>query len=196
MHKPAEKVEMHVISDIIRDAEKKMAAAVDFAKEDFATVRTGRANPAMFNKLEADYYGVPTPLQQLTTFQSPEPRVMIITPFDRASLHAIEKAIRDSDLGINPIVDGTTIRCVLPELTEERRREYIRIVRAKAEEHRVALRNSRRHAIEAVKKLEKDKQIGEDEASRAEKSLDSTTKKHIDQIDDLLKAKETELMAV
>ena len=159
-------------------------------------MRTGRANPAMFNKLEAEYYGTPTPLQQLATFQSPEPRVMLISPFDASALNAIEKAIRNSDLGVNPASDGKAIRVVLPELTEERRKEYIKIVRAKAEEGRVAVRNIRRHAVDQVKKAEKDKAIGEDEAKRAEKRLDDETKKSVDTIDQLLKAKEAELMAV
>ncbi|WP_220451987.1 ribosome recycling factor [Propionibacterium australiense] len=173
-----------------------MEGTIAFAKEDFATVRTGRANPAMFNKIEADYYGTPTPLQQLASFSSPEPRTMLITPYDKGALGAIEKAVRDSDLGVNPASDGTAIRCVLPELTEERRKEYTKIVRGKAEEARVAIRGHRHHAIEAVKKMVKDKEIGEDEAKRAEKALDATTKKHVAQIDELLKAKEQELMSV
>ena len=185
-----------MIDDIIKDTVKKMAGAIDFARQDFATVRTGRANPAMFNKLEAEYYGTPTPLQQLATFQSPEPRVMLISPFDASALNAIEKAIRNSDLGVNPASDGKAIRVVLPELTEERRKEYIKIVRAKAEEGRVAVRNIRRHAVDQVKKAEKDKAIGEDEAKRAEKRLDDESKKSVDTIDQLLKAKEAELMAV
>ena len=185
-----------MIDEIIKETAKKMAGAIDFARQDFATVRTGRANPAMFNKLEAEYYGVPTPLQQLATFQSPEPRVMLISPFDASALNAIEKAIRNSDLGVNPASDGKAIRVVLPELTEERRKEYIKIVRAKAEEGRVAVRNIRRHAVDQVKKAEKDKAIGEDEAKRAEKRLDDETKKSVDTIDQLLKAKEAELMAV
>ncbi|NLI83926.1 MAG: ribosome recycling factor [Propionibacterium sp.] len=184
------------MDDIIKDTVKKMAGAIDFARQDFATVRTGRANPAMFNKLEAEYYGTPTPLQQLATFQSPEPRVMLISPFDASALNAIEKAIRNSDLGVNPASDGKAIRVVLPELTEERRKEYIKIVRAKAEEGRVAVRNIRRHAVDQVKKAEKDKAIGEDEAKRAERRLDDETKKSVDTIDQLLKAKEAELMAV
>nr|WP_208390746.1 ribosome recycling factor [Brooklawnia cerclae] len=173
-----------------------MAGALDFAKEDFATVRTGRANPAMFNKIEAEYYGTPTPLQQLASFQSPEPRIMLITPFDRGSLNAIEKAIRNSDLGVNPASDGVALRVVLPELTEERRKEFIKVVRHKAEDARVAVRNTRRHAIDSVKKAEKDKEISEDDAKRAEKRLDDETKKSVEAIDELLKAKEAELMAV
>ena len=185
-----------MISDIIKDAEKKMHGAVEFSKEEFAAIRTGRAHPAMFNKLSADYYGAPTPLQQLASFQVPEARTILITPFDRSAMAAIERAIRDSDLGVNPSNDGNTVRVVLPQLTEERRKEYIKMARHKAEEGRVAVRNCRRHAIEAVKRLEKDKEIGEDEAVRAEKALDSSTKKFVEQIDELLKRKEAELLEV
>ena len=185
-----------MIDDIIKEATKKMAGAIDFARQDFASVRTGRANPAMFNKLEADYYGSPTPIQQLATFQSPEPRVMLIMPFERAALPGIEKAIRNSDLGVNPGSDGVAIRVVLPELTEERRKQYIKLVRGKAEEARIAVRNVRRHAVDQVKKAEKDKEVGEDDAKRADKRLADETKKAVDTIDELLKAKETELMEV
>ena len=184
------------VSDILKEAEQKMAGAIDYAKQDFSAIRTGRAHPDMFNKLMANYYGTPTPLQQLVTFHAPEPRTMLITPYDRGALGAVEKAIRDSDLGVAPSNDGNTIRIVLPELTEERRREYTKMARAKAEEGKVAVRNIRRHSMEAVKKLEKDKVIGEDEAARAEKQLDTLTKKHIDLVDAMLKTKETELMAV
>lgn len=185
-----------MITDIIKDAEKKMGGAVDYAREDFAGIRTGRAHPAMFNKLVADYYGAPTPLQQLATFQVPEARTILIAPFDRSAMNAIEKAIRDSDLGVNPSNDGNMIRCILPALTEERRKDYIKMAKHKAEEGRVSVRNIRRHANDAIKRLEKDKEIGEDEASRAEKQLDAVTKKYVDQIDDLLKAKEAELSEI
>ncbi|MDR1265627.1 MAG: ribosome recycling factor [Propionibacteriaceae bacterium] len=182
--------------DIIANADKKMAQAVDFARDDFATIRTGRAHPAMFDKLTADYYGQPTPLQQLATFQSPEPRTMIISPYDQSAVAAVERAIRDSDLGVNPASDGRSIRVVLPQLTEERRKEYTKLARSKAEEAKVAIRNLRRHANDAVHKLVKDKQAGEDDARGAEKRLDVVTKKHVDQIDDLLKRKEAELLEV
>ena len=185
-----------MIDETLLDAEEKMEKAVSVAKDDFGGIRTGRANPAMFNKLEADYYGSPTPIQQLATFQSPEPRVMLITPFDRAALPGIEKAIRNSDLGVNPGSDGVAIRVVLPELTEERRKQYIKLVRGKAEEARIAVRNVRRHAVDQVKKAEKDKEVGEDDAKRADKRLADETKKAVDTIDELLKAKETELMEV
>jgi ribosome recycling factor len=182
-----------MIDDIVKKAEAKMAETVEFAKADFATVRTGRAHPDMFTKLLADYYGTPTPLQQLASFQSPEPRTMLITPYDRGSLPAVERAIRDSDLGVAPSNDGNTIRVVMPDLTEDRRKEYTKVVRAKAEEAKVAIRNVRHHARDAFKKLEA---ADEDDVRGAEKRLDGLAKKHVEQIDALLKAKETELMSV
>ena len=185
-----------MISDIISEAEHKMKGAVEHAREEFAAIRTGRAHPAMFNKLMVDYYGSPTPLQQLATFQVPEARTILITPFDRSAVNAIEKAVRDSDLGVNPSNDGNMIRCILPALTEERRKEYVKMAKHKAEEGRVSVRNVRRHANDAIKRLEKDKEIGEDEAGRAEKQLDTVTKKYVEQIDELLKSKEAELLEV
>ena len=185
-----------MIADIIKDAEHRMDGAIAHAREEFGAIRTGRAHPAMFNKILVDYYGSPTPLQQLATFQVPEARTVLISPFDRGAMAGIEKAIRDSDLGVNPANDGNVIRLVLPQLTEERRKEYIKLARHKAEEARVAVRNTRRHAIDAANKLVKDKEIGEDDARGAEKQLDQLTKKHVDQVDELLKAKEAELMEV
>ncbi len=185
-----------MISDIIAAADHKMAQAVEFSKEEFAAIRTGRAHPAMFSKLTADYYGTQTPIQQLAGFQVPEARTILIAPYDQSALPAIERAIRDSDLGVNPSNDGHSIRVVLPALTEERRKEYTKLARAKAEEGRIAVRNARRHAVDACKKMEKDKEVGEDEVSRAEKKLDDVTKKHIDSIDELLRRKEAELLEV
>ncbi len=185
-----------MIPEIIKDAEHKMASAVDHAREEFAAIRTGRAHPAMFNKLMVDYYGAPTPLQQLATFQVPEARTVLITPFDRGAMSNIEKTIRDSDLGVNPANDGNVIRLVMPQLTEERRREYIKLAKHKAEEARVAVRNNRRHALEGVHKLLKDKEVSEDDSRGAEKQLEAATKKHIDAVDDLLKVKEAELLEV
>ncbi|WP_411742096.1 ribosome recycling factor [Raineyella sp. W15-4] len=173
-----------------------MDHAVEFAKEEFAAIRTGRAHPAMFNKLTAEYYGTPTPLQQLASFTVPEARMILITPYDRSAINAVEKAIRDSDLGVNPSNDGISIRCVLPELTAERRKEYTKLAKSKAEDAKVSVRNARRAAKEAIDKLVKDKEIGEDEGKRAETELDKTTKKYTDQIDELLKAKEAELLEV
>lgn len=185
-----------MISDIASSAEHKMQATIEHAKEEFGAIRTGRAHPAMFNKLMVDYYGAPTPLQQLATFQVPEARVVLISPFDRGAMPGIEKAIRDSDLGVNPANDGNMIRLVMPQLTEERRKEYIKLARHKAEEARVAIRSNRRHAVDAIKKLAKDKEVGEDDATRAEKQLDATTKKYEEQVNELLKAKEAELLEV
>jgi ribosome recycling factor len=185
-----------VIAEILKDAEQKMEYTIEHTAEDFASIRTGRAHPAMFNKLMVDYYGMPTPLQQLATFQVPEARVVLISPFDRGAMAGIERAIRDSDLGVNPANDGAVIRLVMPQLTEERRREYIKVARHKAEEGRIAVRNVRRHAVDAIKKLEKEKEIGEDDARNAEKQLDQITKKLVEKIDDLLKAKEAELLEV
>jgi ribosome recycling factor len=185
-----------VIDETLLDAEEKMEKAVEVAKEDFSAIRTGRANPAMFSKLLVDYYGSPTPMMQLASFQTPEARTVLITPYDKSAMGAIEKALRDSDLGANPADDGNVIRVVLPQLTEERRRDYIKIARGKAEEARVSVRNIRRKAKEAIDRLVKDGEIGEDEGSRAEKELESTTKKHVDTIDELLSRKETELLDV
>jgi ribosome recycling factor len=185
-----------VIAQIIKDAEHRMDGAVTHAGEEFAAIRTGRAHPAMFARILVDYYGTPTPLQQLATFQVPEARIVLISPFDRNAMAGIERAIRDSDLGVNPANDGNVIRLVLPQLTEERRKEYIKLARNKAEEARVAIRNTRRHAIDSVAKLVKDKEIGEDDARGADKQLDSLTKKHVELVDDLLKSKEAELMEV
>lgn len=185
-----------VIDDTLLEAEEKMDKAVLVAKEDFAAIRTGRANPAMFSKIMVDYYGAPTPLQQLASFTVPEARTVIINPFDRGAMAGIEKAIRDSDLGVNPSNDGTVIRLVLPQLTEERRRDYIKMTRHKAEEGRVAVRNVRRRAKEELDRIAKDGEAGEDEVIRAEKELEQYTRRHIDTIDELLKHKESELLEV
>jgi ribosome recycling factor len=185
-----------VIADIIREAETKMANAIEYAKEEFAAIRTGRAHPAMFAKLTAEYYGSPTPLQQLASFHIPDARVVLITPFDPKAMAGIEKAIRNSDLGVNPSNDGTTIRITLPELTEERRREYIKLAKHKAEDARISVRGARRTAKEALDKMVKDKEVGEDEVIRAEKQLDASTRKHTDEIDEVLKHKEAELLEV
>ena len=185
-----------MINQTLNEADSKMSKAVEVTREDFAAIRTGRANPSMFHKLTADYYGSPTPLQQLASFTVPEARVIIINPYDLTSLTAIEKSIRDSDLGVNPTDDGKTIRVTLPELTEERRKEYIKMARGKAEDGRVAVRNIRRHAKQALERLEKDGEVGKDDVTGAEKRLDGITKKHTDEIDEMLKVKEAELLEV
>ncbi len=185
-----------MIDETLLEAEEKMEKAIAVAKEDFAAIRTGRANPAMFSKILVDYYGSPTPLQQLASFQTPEARTVLVSPYDRSSMNAIERAIRDSDLGVNPSNDGVVIRLVLPVLTEERRKEYIKLARHKAEDARVSVRNVRRRAKETLDKLVKDGEVGEDEVARAEKELEHVTKRHVDAIDDLLKHKESELLEV
>jgi len=185
-----------MIDEILLEAEAKMDKAVEVAKEDFMTIRTGRANPAMFNKIVVDYYGTYTPVQQLASFQSPEARMIVVSPFDKSALAAIEKAIRDSDLGVNPSNDGAVIRVPLPQLTEERRKEYIKLARTKGEDAKVSLRNIRRHAKDSLDKLQKDGDAGEDDIRRAEKALDDVTSKHVASIDDVLKHKEAELLEV
>jgi ribosome recycling factor len=184
-----------VISDVLADAGARMDRAVEAAKEDFATVRTGRANPQLFQKILVDYYGSPTPLAQLASVNSPEARTVLITPYDKSALKAIEQAIRDSpNLGANPTNDGTLIRITLPELTEERRKEYVKLVRGKAEDAKVHVRGIRRKSKDDLDALKSD--IGEDELARAEKELDALTRAHVDAIDDALKRKEAELLEV
>jgi len=185
-----------MIADTMREAEAKMTKAITVAKEDVSAIRTGRANPAMFNKILADYYGAPTPVNQLASFHSPEPSLMVVTPFDKGALAAIEKAIRDSDLGVNPVDDGNVIRVPFPPLTEERRKEFIKVAKHKSEDARVAMRNIRRHAKDQLEALQKDGDVGEDDVRRAEKSLDDLTHKYTTQVDDLLKHKEAELLEV
>lgn len=185
-----------MIDETLLEAEEKMNKAVEVAKEDFAVIRTGRATPALFSKILVDYYGSPTPLQQLASFSTPEARVVIITPYDRGSMANVEKALRDSDLGINPSNDGTIIRIVLPQLTEERRKEYIKVAKSKAEDARVSVRNIRRRAKEELDRIARDGEAGEDDVARAEKELEQVTRRHVDTIDDLLRHKESELLEV
>lgn len=185
-----------MIDDTLLEAEDKMDKAVAVASEDFAAIRTGRANPAMFNKITVDYYGTQTPLQQLASFAAPEARMMIVTPYDKSVIDSVERAIRDSDLGVNPASDGVIVRIVLPELTEERRREYIKTAKVKAEDARIAVRNVRRHANQVLDRLVKDGEVGEDDVKRAEKYLDDVTHKHVVHIDEMLKHKESELLEV
>ncbi|NLT55282.1 MAG: ribosome recycling factor [Actinomycetales bacterium] len=185
-----------MLDETLLEAEEKMDKAIEVAKEEFGTIRTGRANPSMFVKIMVDYYGSPTPLQQLASFATPEARVVIITPYDRSSMNAIERAVRDSDLGVNPTNDGSIIRVVLPYLTEERRKEYIKLARHKAEEARVAVRNVRRKAKEQIDRIVRDGDSGEDEGNRAEKELEQVTKRHVETVDELLRHKENELLEV
>ncbi|NGN92659.1 ribosome recycling factor [Nocardioides sp. KC13] len=185
-----------MINDILNEADSKMAKSVDSTREDFATIRAGRATPQMFNKILVDYYGTPTPIQQLASFTSPEPRIINIAPFDIGAMANVEKAIRDSDLGVNPSNDGKILRAVFPELTEERRKEYIKLAKEKAEQGRVSVRQVRQKAKQGLEKLEKDGEASKDDVTGAEKRLDGLTKKHTDAIDELLKSKEAELLEV
>jgi ribosome recycling factor len=187
---------MSDLGSAIAEASAKMSKAVEVAKEDFGAIRTGRAHPAMFAKIMVDYYGTYTPLAQLATFQVPEARMALISPFDKSAMASIEKAIRDSDLGVNPANDGGVIRVNFPQLTQERRKDFIKVARTKAEDSRISIRNIRRTAKEAMEKLEKDGEIGKDDLARAEKELEKVTMDHVVQIDDLLKHKEAELLEV
>lgn len=184
-----------MIADVLTETAARMDRAVEAAKEDFASVRTGRANPQLFQRILVDYYGSPTPLAQLASVNSPEARTLIITPYDKSALKAIEQAIRDTpNLGVNPTNDGSLVRVTMPELTEERRKEFVKIVRGKGEDAKVHVRGIRRKAKDDLDALKSD--IGEDELGRAEKELDSLTRAHVDLIDEALKRKEAELLEV
>jgi ribosome recycling factor len=185
-----------VIDETLFEAEEKMEKAVAVAKDDLATVRTGRASPAMFSHITIDYYGTPTPLNQVASINVPEARMVVIKPYDASKLQAMEKAIRNSDLGVNPTNDGTIIRVIVPQLSEERRRELVKLAHSKGEDARIAIRGVRRKAKDALEKMIKDGETGEDEVRRAEKELESTTAKYVHQVDDLVKHKETELLEV
>ena len=185
-----------MIDDSLLEAEEKMEKAVVVAKEEFGGIRTGRAHPSMFNKITAEYYGTQTPVNQLASFHLPEARMVVIQPYDKGSTGAIEKAIRNSDLGVNPTNNGDVIRVVFPELSEERRREYIKVARSKAEDSRVSIRNIRRHAKDSIDKLVKNGDAGEDDGRRAERELEELTHTYIAQVDELLKHKEAELLEV
>jgi ribosome recycling factor len=185
-----------VIDDELLEAEEKMEKAVGVAKDEFAAIRTGRVTPAMFSRIVVDYYGAMTPVNQLASFTVPEPRMVLVSPYDKGSLPAVEKAIRDSDLGVNPSNDGSIIRCIFPDLSEQRRRDLVKVARTKAEEARVSVRSIRRHAMERLNKIQKDGEAGEDDVRRAEKDLEGSTHGYVHQIDELLKSKESELLEV
>lgn len=184
------------IEAIMADAEHRMGQAVAKVSEDFATIRTGRANPQLLNRVVVEYYGTPTPIQQLANFSVPEPRILVVNPFDKAALDDISRAISEADLGLNPSSDGSILRCVFPELSEDRRKDYIRLARSTAEEGRVALRNVRRSARDAMQKLEDDGEVGKDEHERATKQLEDLTATHVAQVDRALESKEKELLEV
>ena len=181
---------------VLDDGVDKMKKAVAHLQAEFAAVRTGRASSALVEKLRVEVYGSDVPLQQIAGFGVPEPRVLTISPYDKSTLKAIEKAIQQSDLGVNPSNDGELIRLTFPELTEERRRDFVKVVRNRAEEGRVAVRNVRRQARQELEHLEKDGEISKDDLDRAEKDLEKRTHEVVAEIDELLKHKETELLEV
>lgn len=185
-----------MIDEILFEAEEKMDKAVEVAREDFAAIRSGRANAALFHKVLVDYYGAPTPLQQLASVTIPDARTVLISPYDKSSTAAVSRAIRDSDLGVNPADDGTVIRVILPTLTQERRKEYVKLAKHKGEEARVAVRNIRRRAKTDLDALARDGEAGEDDVQRAEKELEALTKRHVETIDELMAHKERELLEV
>ena len=185
-----------MIDDTLLEAEEKMDKAVAVARDELGTLRTGRASPQMFARLTVDYYGTPTPIPQMASITVAEARMAVIKPYDPNQLGAIEKAIRDSDLGVNPTNDGMIIRVVFPQLTEERRRELGKVARHEGEEAKVSIRNIRRHAKDALDKMARDGETGEDEVRRAEKELDETTQKYVATVDEVVKHKEAELLEV
>ncbi len=185
-----------VIDEVLLEAVDKMEKAVAHTQADFATVRTGRATPALIERLKVDYYGTEVPLQQLAGFNVPEARLLVVQPYDKHAIKAVEKAIQHSDLGINPSNDGQVIRLVFPQLTEERRKELVKVVRHKAEEGRIAIRNLRRASRHQLDGLEKEGEISTDELDRAAKELDKITHEHVEEIGRMLHAKEQELLEV
>ena len=185
-----------MIDDVLLEAEDKMDKTVEAAREDMASIRTGRANASLFTKILVDYYGAPTPLQQLAGVTIPEARVVLVSPYDRAATNDIIKALRESDLGVNPTDDGNVIRISLPQLTEERRRDYVKLAKTKGEDARVSVRSIRRKAKDELDRLVKDGEVGEDEGARAEKELEGVTRSHVEVIDELLANKERELLEV
>jgi ribosome recycling factor len=180
----------------LKEAGHKMERAVKVTREEFAGVRTGRATPAILNRITVDYYGAPTPLNQLASFSVPEPRLLVVQPYDRNAMAAMEKAIMQSDLGLSPSNDGQVIRLAFPQLTEERRKELIKVVHGRAEEGKISVRNVRRHAKEELERLKKDGEISEDDLNRSEKDLQKLTDQHVARIDELLSHKEQELLEV
>jgi ribosome recycling factor len=185
-----------MIDELLADAGRRMDKSVEATAHELTTVRTGRASAALLDRIQVDYYGQPTPLRQLATINVPEPRLLTVQPFDPTSVKAIERAIQESDLGLTPSNDGKTIRLPVPQLTEERRKELVKVVRHLAEEGRVAVRNVRRDVMHHLKELVRDGDVGDDEERRAEDRAQKLTDEHVKRIDDLLKRKEDEIMEV
>jgi ribosome recycling factor len=187
---------MATVDELMNDAQTRMQKSVEHARTEFGTVRTGRASAALLDRVEVEYYGTPTPLKQLATISVPDARMLSIQPFDPSSIRAIEKAIQESDLGLTPSNDGKIVRLPIPQLTEERRKELVKVVRNLAEEHRVAVREIRRDAMKGLKDLVDKGEVGADEEHRAEERVQKLTDEHTKHIDDLLKHKEAEVMEV
>jgi len=183
-------------AELLKAQREFLHKAIEVAKEEFSGIRTGRANPALVSRLQVDYYGTPTPLQQLAGISAPEARLLVVSPYDRNATSSIEKAIRNSDLGINPSNDGQVIRLAFPQLTEERRKEYVKLAKHRAEEARTSIRNVRRHEKDALERLERDGDISQDELRRAEQRLQGITDKYVAEVDTLLQHKERELLEV
>src|SRR4051812_38272980 len=187
---------MATVDELITDAQTRMGKSVEHSRNEFSTVRTGRASASLLDRIEVDYYGTPTPLKQLATINVPEPRMLTIQPFDPSSIKAIEKAIQESDLGLQPSNDGKLIRLPVPQLTEERRKDLVKLVRQMAEEHRIAVREVRRDALRHLQELVKNGDVGDDDERRAEQEVQKLTDAHTKTIDELLKHKEAEIMEV
>ena len=179
-----------MIDEILLECEEHMSTTVDRTREELTTIRTGRANPAMFNGVVADYYGVPTPITQMATVSVPEARMMLIKPYEMSMMGVIENAIRNSDLGVNPTNDGQVLRVTIPQLTEERRRDMVKLAKSKGEDGKIAIRNVRRKGMDQLKKIHKDGDAGEDEVQAAEKELDKVTQKYVAAVDEVVQKKE------
>jgi ribosome recycling factor len=189
-------VESELLDSLLEDARERMAKSVEVTQHEFATVRTGRASPALLDRVVVDYYGAPTPLNQLATISAPEARLLTVSPYDKSSIKAIEKAIGESDIGLTPSNDGNVVRLVVPELTEERRRELVKVVRHLAEEGRVKIRNVRRDVMHDLRELKSEGEAGSDDEHRAEVELQKLTDARIADLDGVLKAKEEEILEV
>lgn len=185
-----------MVEDVLNEAENKMNKTLDVLKRELASIRTGRASPALVERLQVEYYGVPTPLNQLATISAPEPRLLVIQPWEKGMIGHIEKAILKSDLGITPTNDGRVIRLVIPQLSQERRKELVKVARKKVEEEKVAIRNCRRDAVDDLKELEKEKLISEDDLKRAQEKLQKITDRHVEEADRIGAAKEQEILEV
>lgn len=185
-----------MIDETLLESEDHMGRSVEHAREELMTIRTGRANPVMFNGVIAEYYGVPTPITQMATISVPEPRMLIIKPYEQSAMGEIENAIRNSDLGVNPTNDGQVLRVTVPQLTEERRRDLVKVAKSKGEDAKIAIRNIRRKGMDTLGKIQKDGDAGEDEVKAAEKELDKITQTYVGQVDRLVEAKEKELLEV